>query len=101
MEPEFEPKVPVSANTVEVQCGEVSVKVQVKQDFLGNNQFINPSDLTLGGCPSVGFDDHARIVAFESELQGCGSTLTVRYSTVLYVLISTVSPAVVILLRLV
>ncbi len=92
-EPEFEPKVPVPANTVEVQCGEVSVKVQVKQDFLGNNR---SSDLTLGGCPSVGFDDHARTVAFESTLQGCGSTLTV-----LYVLISVVSPAVVILLRLV
>lgn len=96
MEPEFEPKVPVPANTVEVLCGEVSVKVQVKQDFLGNNQFINPSDLTLGGCPSVGFDDHARIVVFESALQGCGSTLTV-----LYVPISVVSPAVVILLRFV
>ncbi len=94
LEPEFEPRVPVPANTVEVQCGEVSVKVQVKQDFLGNNQLINPSDLTLGGCPSVGFDDHARIVVFESALQGCGSTLTV-----LYVLISVVSPAVKISLK--
>uniref|UniRef100_A0A8C2C4I7 Zona pellucida sperm-binding protein 3 n=1 Tax=Cyprinus carpio TaxID=7962 RepID=A0A8C2C4I7_CYPCA len=94
MEPEFEPKVPVSANTVEVQCGEVSVKVQVKQDFLGNNQFINPSDLTLGGCPSVGFDDHARIVAFESELQGCGSTLTMTEDSLVYsfVLVYTPSP---------
>lgn len=94
MEPKFEPKVPLPANTVELQCGEVSVSVQVKQDFLGNNQFINSSDLTLGGCPSVGFDDHARTVAFESTLQGCGSTLTVLY------VLSVVSPAVVILLRL-
>lgn len=79
MEPDFEPKAPEPANSVEVHCGEVSVKVEVKQDFLGNNQFINPSDLTLGGCPSVGFDDHARIVAFESALQECGSTITVLY----------------------
>ncbi|XP_051558224.1 zona pellucida sperm-binding protein 3-like [Myxocyprinus asiaticus] len=75
MDPGFVPKVPVPANTVDTQCGEVSVKVHVQQDFLGNGQFINPSDLTLGGCPFVGFDDHARIVAFESVLQGCGSTL--------------------------
>lgn len=79
MGPEFVPEAPEPANTVEVHCGEVSVKVQVKQDFLGNNQFINPSDLTLGGCPSVGFDDQARIVAFESALQECGRTLTVLY----------------------
>lgn len=72
-----DPKTPVPANTVDVQCGEVSVKVQARQDFLGNAQFIHPSDLTLGGCPFVGFDDHARIVVFESALQGCGSTLTV------------------------
>ncbi|XP_073698790.1 zona pellucida sperm-binding protein 3-like [Garra rufa] len=94
MEPEFEPKVPVPANTVEVGCGEDSVKVLVKQDFLGNNQFINPSDLTLGGCPSVGFDDHARIVAFESMLQGCGSTLTMTEDSLVYsfVLVYTPSP---------
>ncbi|KAL1282791.1 hypothetical protein QQF64_001594 [Cirrhinus molitorella] len=94
MEPEFELKVPVPANTVEVQCGEGSVKVQVKQDFLGNNQFINPSDLTLGGCLSVGFDDHARIVAFETVLQGCGSTLTMTEDSLVYsfVLVYTPSP---------
>lgn len=74
---EFEVKMPVPANTVEVYCGEDSVKVQAQQDFLGNHQFIDPSDLTLGGCPFVGFDDHARIVVFESALQGCGSTLMV------------------------
>lgn len=79
MGPEFVPKAPEPADTVEVHCGEDSVKVQVKQDFLGNNQLINPSDLTLGACPSVGFDDHAGIVAFESALQECGSTLTVLY----------------------
>ncbi|KAI2668784.1 Zona pellucida sperm-binding protein 3 [Labeo rohita] len=94
IEPDFEPKVPVPANTVEVQCGEDSIKVQVKQDFLGNNQFINPSDLTLGGCPSVGVDDHARIVAFESALQGCGSTLMMTEDTLVYsfVLVYTPSP---------
>ena len=44
--------------------------------FSGNGQLIRPSDLTLGGCPAL----HAanRILHFQTTLQGCGSTLTVR-----------------------
>ncbi|XP_056586195.1 zona pellucida sperm-binding protein 3-like [Triplophysa dalaica] len=80
----FEPNTPVPANSVVVQCGEVSVKVHAQQDFLGNRQFIDPSDLTLGGCPFVGFDDHARIVVFESVLTDCGSTLTMTEDTLVY-----------------
>ncbi|XP_048053970.1 zona pellucida sperm-binding protein 3-like [Megalobrama amblycephala] len=93
MGPEFVPEAPEPANTVEVHCGEVSVKVQVKQDFLGNSQFINPSDLTLGGCPSVGFDDQARIVAFESALQECGSTLTMTEDSLVYSFVLVYSPS--------
>ncbi|XP_056114655.1 zona pellucida sperm-binding protein 3-like [Rhinichthys klamathensis goyatoka] len=93
MGPDFEPKAPEPANSVQVQCGEVSVKVQVKQDFLGNNQFIDPSDLMLGGCPFVGFDDHARIVAFESALQGCGSTLTMTEDSLVYSFVLVYSPS--------
>nr|XP_055062119.1 zona pellucida sperm-binding protein 3-like isoform X1 [Misgurnus anguillicaudatus] len=87
----FEVKMP--ANTVEVYCGEDSVKVQAQQDFLGNHQFIDPSDLTLGGCPFVGFDDHARIVVFESTLQGCGSTLTMTEDSLVYSFILMYSPS--------
>ncbi|KAG1938035.1 zona pellucida sperm-binding protein 3-like [Pimephales promelas] len=93
MGPDFEPKVPEPANSVQVQCGEDSVQVQVKQDFLGNDQFIDPSDLTLGGCPFVGFDDHARIVAFESALQGCGSTLTMTEDSLVYSFVMVYSPS--------
>ncbi|XP_051982310.1 zona pellucida sperm-binding protein 3-like [Xyrauchen texanus] len=93
MDPVFVPKVPVPANTVDTQCGEVSVKVHVQQDFLGNGQFINPSDLTLGGCPFVGFDDHARIIAFESELQGCGSTLEMTEDSLVYSFVLVYSPS--------
>ncbi|KAI7811060.1 zona pellucida sperm-binding protein 3-like [Triplophysa rosa] len=84
MQSTFEPKTPVPANSVGVRCGEVSVKVHAQQDFLGNGQFIDPSDLTLGGCPFVGFDHHARIVVFESALQDCGSTLTMTEDTLVY-----------------
>ncbi|XP_067298949.1 zona pellucida sperm-binding protein 3-like [Pseudorasbora parva] len=93
MGPQFEPKVPEPANTVEVHCGEVSVKLQVRQDFLGNNQLINPSDLTLGGCPSVGFDDLAGIIAFESALQGCGSALTMTEDSLVYSFVLAYSPS--------
>uniref|UniRef100_A0A671MFH4 Zona pellucida sperm-binding protein 3 n=1 Tax=Sinocyclocheilus anshuiensis TaxID=1608454 RepID=A0A671MFH4_9TELE len=93
LEPEFEPKVPVPANTVDVQCGEVSVKVQVKQYFLGNNQFINPSDMMLGGCPSVGFNDQDRIVAFESELQGCGISFQMTEDSLVYSFVLVYSPS--------
>ncbi|CAM4503805.1 unnamed protein product [Leuciscus chuanchicus] len=93
MEPDFEPKEPEPANSVEVHCGEVSVKVEVQQDFLGNNQFINPPDLTLGGCPSVGFDEYARIVAFESALHECGSTLTMTEDSLVYSFVLVYSPS--------
>ena len=43
--------------------------------FLGNGQLIRPSDLTLGGCAARDAADH--ILHFQTELQGCGSTLTV------------------------
>lgn len=43
--------------------------------FLGNGQLIRPSDLTLGGCAARDAADH--ILQFQTELQGCGSTLTV------------------------
>ncbi len=43
--------------------------------FLGNHQLIHPSDLTLGGCSAL--DAAGHILKFQTELQGCGSTVTV------------------------
>lgn len=43
--------------------------------FSGNGQLIRPSDLTMGGCTAVLTTDH--ILQFQTELQACGSILTV------------------------
>lgn len=42
----------------------------------GNGQLIRPSDLTLGGCAAL--DTAGHVLQFRAELQGCGSTVTVR-----------------------
>ncbi|KAJ8407526.1 hypothetical protein AAFF_G00273830 [Aldrovandia affinis] len=66
----------VKPDTVRAQCEESSVQVEVDLDLLGIGQLIEPSDITLGGCAPVGQDNSAQALLFESELQGCGSTLT-------------------------
>ncbi|KAL4575682.1 ZP3 protein-like, partial [Arapaima gigas] len=42
----------------------------------GIGQLIDPSEITLGGCPVTGLDASAKVLIFESQLQDCGSTLT-------------------------
>ncbi|XP_055778164.1 zona pellucida sperm-binding protein 3-like [Salvelinus fontinalis] len=80
----FELKQPVPANTVQVKCGENLVQVEVKQDLFGIGQLIQPADLTLGGCAAAGEDVEAQRLIFESELQGCGSTLKMLEDTFIY-----------------
>ncbi|XP_056308795.1 zona pellucida sperm-binding protein 3-like [Danio aesculapii] len=93
MEPVFQPEVPVPANSVEARCEEASVKIHVQQNFFGSGQLIEPSDLTLGGCPFVGFDDRVRIIAFESALEGCGSLLTMTDDSLVYAFALVYSPS--------
>lgn len=69
--------VPTPAQSISVQCGERSVHVEVKKDFFGTGQLVNPSFLTLGGCAAVGEDPGAQVLIFEYELQACGSSLMV------------------------
>lgn len=56
-----------------LRCGEKKVSIEVNQDLWGNGDLIQPAELTLGGCPHVELDDRARVLAFEYELQDCGS----------------------------
>ncbi|KAF3857203.1 hypothetical protein F7725_009062, partial [Dissostichus mawsoni] len=58
------------------------VTVEVKQNFLGNGQLIRPSDLTLGGCAAVDAANH--ILHFQTQLQGCGSTVTITEEALIY-----------------
>ncbi|XP_074483443.1 zona pellucida sperm-binding protein 3-like [Sebastes fasciatus] len=77
----FEQRVPVPADSVAARCGEREVTVEVKQNFLGNGQLIRPSDLTLGGCAAL---DTARVLHFQTELHGCGCTVTMTEEAVIY-----------------
>uniref|UniRef100_A0A8C4GYY9 Zona pellucida sperm-binding protein 3 n=1 Tax=Dicentrarchus labrax TaxID=13489 RepID=A0A8C4GYY9_DICLA len=73
---------PVPAASVAAHCGEREVTVEVKQNFLGNGQLIHPGDLTLGGCAVLDTADH--ILQFQTELQGCGSTMTMTEDALIY-----------------
>uniref|UniRef100_UPI0037E92B0F zona pellucida sperm-binding protein 3-like n=1 Tax=Semicossyphus pulcher TaxID=241346 RepID=UPI0037E92B0F len=86
----FERRVPVSADSIAVRCGEGKVTVEVKQNFLGNGQLIRPGDLTLGGCAALDTADD--VVQFQAELQSCGSTLTMTEEALVYSFTLTYSP---------
>ncbi|XP_047432955.1 zona pellucida sperm-binding protein 3-like isoform X2 [Mugil cephalus] len=86
----FEQHVPVPADSVSVHCGEGKVTVQVKMNFLGNRQLIRPSDLKLGECSAAHAD--GRILQFESEPQGCGSTPTMTAEVLVYAFSLVYSP---------
>ncbi|KAJ8384571.1 hypothetical protein AAFF_G00201040 [Aldrovandia affinis] len=65
-------------------CGEGSVIVEAQMDLLGIGQLIQPSEITLGGCWPTGQDDSAQVLVFETELQGCGSALTMTEDSLTY-----------------
>ncbi|KTG04260.1 hypothetical protein cypCar_00014719 [Cyprinus carpio] len=73
----FEPHVPIASQSVAAECGENSVRVEVKKDFFGTGQLVNPSFLSLGGCAAIGEDSKAQVLIFEYELQTCGSSVVV------------------------
>lgn len=76
--PEFEPKTPTAADSIGVDCGENSVRVEAKKDLLGIGKPVRAADVSLGGCPATQEDAEAQVLVFESELHGCGSQLQVR-----------------------
>lgn len=78
----FEQRMPVPAESVSARCGEGKVTVAVQQNFLGNGQLIRPSDLTLGGCEAVDAVEH--VLLFQTELQNCGSTVTMTEEALIY-----------------
>ncbi|KAL3057782.1 hypothetical protein OYC64_008103 [Pagothenia borchgrevinki] len=80
----FSPRQPVNTNRVAVRCGESRVQVEVSQDLLGRGRLIKPEEITLGGCSATEVDNLAHVLAFESELHGCGSTLVMRENSFIY-----------------
>ncbi len=74
---DFQLRQPVTPSSVEIQCGENRVHVEVQQDLFSNGQLIQPSGLSLGGCPVVGWVPGSRVLFFENELHDCNSVLMV------------------------
>lgn len=70
----------VKTDRLAVRCSERRIQVEVKRDLMGRGKLISPEELTLGGCPPTEVDHWAHVLAFESELHGCGSTLAVSAS---------------------
>ncbi len=86
---DFQLRQPVTPSSVAVQCGENRVHVEVQQDLFSNGQLIQPSGLSLGGCPVVGHDSNTRVLLFETELHDCNSVLmvgTVKYYWIFFFL---------------
>lgn len=74
----------VKTDRLALRCGDSRVQVEVKQDLMGTGRPVRPEELTLGGCPPTEVDARARVLAFESELHECGSTLEVRDNALVY-----------------
>ncbi len=74
---DFQLRQPVTPSSVAVQCGENRVHVEVQQDLFSNGQLIQPSGLSLGGCPVVGWVPGSSVLFFENELHDCNSVLMV------------------------
>ena len=89
IKPESPPVVrpPVETNVVEMNCRESDIQILVKTAFYGGGQLKSPSELTVGPCPAVNFDDSSQRLIFESDLHGCGSNLRVGPSLSLVVLV--------------
>ncbi|KAI7798637.1 zona pellucida 3 [Triplophysa rosa] len=78
----FELRYPLSPNSIGAQCGENSVYVEVMEDFFGTGKLLMASGFALGGCGPIGQDNNARVLLFESELHGCGSSSNQKYELV-------------------
>ncbi|XP_059374401.1 zona pellucida sperm-binding protein 3-like isoform X2 [Carassius carassius] len=81
----FQLRQPVTPSSVAVQCSESRVHVEVKKDMFSNGQLIQPSGLTMGGCPVVGEDYASGVLIFEYELQDCNSVLMMTADELVYI----------------
>ncbi|XP_016090401.1 zona pellucida sperm-binding protein 3-like [Sinocyclocheilus grahami] len=92
MAEDFQLRQPVTPGSVAIQCGENRVLVEVKQDLFSNGQLIQPSGLSLGGCPVVGEDSNSRVLILEHELQDCNSVLMMTEDELVYSFALTYTP---------
>ncbi|KTF91041.1 hypothetical protein cypCar_00038969 [Cyprinus carpio] len=88
----FQLRQPVTPSSVAVQCSENQVLVEVKKDLFSNGQLIQPSGLSMGGCPVVGEDSVSGVLIFEYELQDCNSVLMMTENELVYTFALTYTP---------
>ncbi|KTG41928.1 hypothetical protein cypCar_00037758, partial [Cyprinus carpio] len=89
---DFHLRQPVTPSSVAIQCGETRIHVEVQQDLFSNGQLIQPSGLTLGGCPVVGLVPGSKVLYFENELQDCNSVLMMTKDELVYTFALTYTP---------
>ncbi|XP_067280277.1 zona pellucida sperm-binding protein 3-like [Pseudorasbora parva] len=88
----FQLRQPVTPSSVAVQCGENRVLVEVQQDLFSNGHLIQPTGLSLGGCPVVGQDSQSKVLIFEYELQDCNSVQMMTEDELVYTFSLTYTP---------
>ncbi|WP_161550420.1 zona pellucida domain-containing protein, partial [Pseudomonas sp. Q1] len=88
----FQLRQPVTPSSVAVQCSENRVHVEVKKDMFSNGQLIQPSGLSMGGCPVVGEDSASGVLIFEYALQDCNSVLMMTEDELVYTYAVTYTP---------
>ncbi|XP_043088430.1 zona pellucida sperm-binding protein 3-like isoform X3 [Puntigrus tetrazona] len=88
----FQLRQPVTPSSVAVLCSESQVHVEVQQDMFGDGQLIQPSGLSMGGCPVVGQDPNAKVLIFEYALQDCNSVTTMTEDELVYTFSVTYTP---------
>ncbi|XP_052441136.1 zona pellucida sperm-binding protein 3-like [Carassius gibelio] len=89
---DFHLRQPVTPSSVAIQCGENRIHVEVQQDLFSNGELIQPSGLTLGGCPVVGLVPGSKVLFFENELQDCNSVLMMTKDELVYTYALTYTP---------
>ncbi|XP_052430923.1 zona pellucida sperm-binding protein 3-like [Carassius gibelio] len=89
---DFHLRQPVTPSSVAIQCGENRVHVEVQQDLFSNGELIQPSGLTLGGCPVVGLVPGSKVLFFDNELQDCNSVLMMTKDELVYTFALTYTP---------
>uniref|UniRef100_A0A8C2IMC9 ZP domain-containing protein n=1 Tax=Cyprinus carpio TaxID=7962 RepID=A0A8C2IMC9_CYPCA len=75
----FQLRQPVTPSSVAVQCSE-------------NRVFVEPSGLSMGGCPVVSEDSASGVLIFEYELQDCNIVLMMTQNEVVYTFALTYTP---------
>ncbi|XP_059374398.1 zona pellucida sperm-binding protein 3-like isoform X2 [Carassius carassius] len=88
----FQLRQPVTPSSVAVQCSEDRVHVEVKKDMFSNGQLIQPSGLSMGGCPVVGEDSASGVLILEYALQDCNSVLMMTADELVYTFAVTYTP---------